>query len=94
MTPTAAGDGRCVTTMPKTPPAAPTAEAPVEPVVKDVDEWRRIKSPPPWAHQAARVANHWCLGLLLTEADYDAALHAAQHGEIRLWPYRTFPAWT
>lgn len=72
-------------------PDAPVAP-PAAPVVHDADEWAALKSSPAWAHKAAAVANHWCRGLLLTEADYDAALHAAQHGEIRLWPSRTSPA--
>jgi hypothetical protein len=48
-----------------------------------VEEWQRRKNPPAWAHKAAFIGQRWCLGLLLTEAEYDAALHAAQHGEIR-----------
>ncbi len=62
--------------MPETDPPAPPAPLSVE-------EWQRRKDPPAWAHRAAFVANHWCLGLLLSESEYDAALHAAQHGEIR-----------
>jgi hypothetical protein len=48
-----------------------------------IEEWQARKNPPAWAHKAAFVGQRWCRGLCLTEADYDAALHAAQHGEIR-----------
>jgi len=56
-----------------------------------VEEWQRERKTPEWAYRAAYIANHWCVGLLLPASDYDAAIHAAQHGEIRLWPSRTFP---
>lgn len=67
------------------PPASPGEERPGSPSADTlpVEEWQRLKSPPAWAHQAAFVAGRWCLGLLLTETEYDAALDAAQHGEIR-----------
>lgn len=56
-----------------------------------VEEWQRERQTPEWAYRAAYVANHWCVGLPLPASEYDAAIHAAQHGEIRLWPSRTFP---
>lgn len=61
------------------------------PVTYTVEEWQRERQTPEWAYRAAYVANHWCVGLLLPASEYDAAIHAAQHGEIRLWPSRTFP---
>ena len=56
-----------------------------------VEEWQRERQTPEWAYRAAFVANHWCVGLPLPASEYDAAIHAAQHGEIRLWPSRTSP---
>lgn len=60
--------------MPKNDPPA------VTPPTRTVEDWQAIKRSPAWAHRAAFVAFHWCHGLHLTESDYDAALHAAQHG--------------
>lgn len=50
------------------------------PPTRTVEEWKAAKGSPEWAYRAAFVAFHWCHGLPLTESDYDAALHAAQHG--------------
>lgn len=57
--------------------------APEPPPTRTVEEWATAKGSPAWAYRAAFVAHHWCHGLSMTESDYDAALHAAQHGEIR-----------
>lgn len=64
---------------------------PLREVTRTVEEWKRHFETPEWAHRAAFVANHWCVGLPLPASEYDAAIHAAQHGEIRLWPSRTSP---
>lgn len=73
-------------------PASTTLDyPPLREVTRTVEEWKRHFETPEWAYRAAFVANHWCVGLPLPASEYDAAIHAAQHGEIRLWPSRTSP---
>jgi hypothetical protein len=53
---------------------------PAEAELRDVEAWASAKKTPTRWFKAAAVANHWCLGLQVTERDFDAALSAAQHG--------------
>jgi len=69
-------------TIPPGPPGDEGAAAPAE--LLTIEEWLAIRQTPAWAYRAAHVANHWCVGLVLPASEYDAAVHAAQHGEIRL----------
>lgn len=61
----------------------PHDPAPAPVVTRSVEEWQAERQTPEWVHRAAFVANHWCIGLTMPASDYDAAIHAAQHGAIR-----------
>lgn len=48
---------------------------------RDVEAWASAKQTPAIWFKAAAVMHHWPLGELLTEAEYDQAIHQAKHGE-------------
>lgn len=48
---------------------------------RDVEAWASAKKTPTIWFKAAAVMHHWPLGEQLTEAEYEAAIDAAMHGE-------------
>jgi hypothetical protein len=62
------------------PVEAPPTPAPPPPVaVHTVEDWALLKATPARWFAVAKVREAWAIGTELTEAQYDAALHAARH---------------
>lgn len=61
-------------------PAAPAAAAPE---LRTIEAWAKAKNTPDWLFAGAKAGNRWAVGKLLTEAAYDAAIHAAASVTLR-----------
>lgn len=76
--------------MAKTNTAGPTPDAEGTPVsetlpppppeeARTIEEWRDIRKPEAWAHEAAKSLKGWPLNQVVTADQYDSAITAA-HG--------------
>lgn len=50
--------------------------------VATIEEWREIRSPDAWVHEAAKCLRDWPNGQVVKLSDYDAALVSAQKIEV------------
>lgn len=66
------------------PPAAegaPASEAQREDTAT-IEQWREVRQPEPWAHEAAKTLRGWPFGKVVALSDYDAAIEAAHQIEV------------
>ena len=79
--------------MAKTNTAGPTPDAEGAPVpetlppppleeTRTIEEWRDIRKPEAWAHEAAKSLRGWPLNQVVTADQYDSAIKAAHHIEV------------
>lgn len=79
--------------MAKTNTAGPTPDAEGAPVpetlppppleeTRTIEEWRDIRKPEAWAHEAAKSLRGWPLSQVVTADQYDSAIKAAHHIEV------------
>lgn len=50
--------------------------------VATIEEWREIRCPDAWVHEAAKCLCGWPIGQVVKLSDYDAALASAQKIEV------------
>lgn len=67
-------------TITEPPQAPPTEPTPAAPELRDVEVWAALHKTPDLWFKAAKTASLWALGSQTTEAEYLAAVNAAQHG--------------
>lgn len=60
------------------PPPPPVAR--LEP--RTIEEWRGIREPDAWAHEAAKSLKGWPLGKVVAADEYDSAIKAAHSIEV------------
>ena len=67
------------------PHAAPTETSVSAPAAKPqpYEQWAEQKHTAPWWVAGAAMHAGWAIGREVTEAEYDAAVSAAQHIEVR-----------
>lgn len=79
--------------MAKTNTAGPTPDAEGAPVpetlppppleeTRTIEEWREVRKPEAWVHEAAKSLRHWPNGKVLAADEYDSACLAAQQIEV------------
>lgn len=70
-------------TLPPPPPdhvPVPLVEAFLAP--RTIEEWRDIRKPEAWAHEAAKSLRNWPLNQVVTADQYDSAIKAAHTIEV------------
>lgn len=71
--PTPDAEGEAV---PETLPPPPPAET------RTIEEWRDIRKPDAWAHEAAKSLRNWPIGQVVAADQYDSAIEAAHTIEV------------
>jgi len=74
--PTPDAEGEAVPeTLPPPPPVAFLAP-------RTIEEWRDIRKPDAWAHEAAKSLRNWPIGQVVAADQYDSAIEAAHTIEV------------
>lgn len=66
----------------KTAGPMPDAEGEAVPETATIEEWREVRQPQAWEHEAAKAVRNWPMGKMVALSEYDSAIEAAKNIEV------------